>query len=89
MGPDGFTKGYFVKPTVFADVRNDMTIAREEIFGPVLCMIPYEDENEDMAGIGLDDVVAIGLDSPRAGQRLRLAQRARFHQLCASQVGGF
>src|ERR1700734_4039375 len=37
--PDGFTKGYFVKPTVFADVRNNMTVAREEIFGPVLCII--------------------------------------------------
>ena len=44
--PDGVTKGYFVKPTVFADVRNDMTIAREEIFGPVLCIIPYENEDE-------------------------------------------
>jgi aldehyde dehydrogenase (NAD+) len=43
--PDGLSKGYFVKPTVFSDVRNDMTIAREEIFGPVLCMIPYDDEN--------------------------------------------
>jgi aldehyde dehydrogenase (NAD+) len=53
--PDGFTKGYFVKPTVFADVRNNMTIAREEIFGPVLCMIPYEDEN---------DAVRIANDSP-------------------------
>ena len=44
--PEGMSKGYFVKPTVFAEVRNDMTIAREEIFGPVLCMIPYEDEGE-------------------------------------------
>jgi aldehyde dehydrogenase (NAD+) len=44
--PDGITKGYFAKPTVFADVRNDMTIAREEIFGPVLCIIPYADEDE-------------------------------------------
>ena len=44
--PDGLAKGYFVKPTVFADVRNDMTIAREEIFGPVLCIIPYENEDE-------------------------------------------
>jgi len=44
--PEGFARGYFVKPTVFADVRNDMTIAREEIFGPVLSIIPYEDENE-------------------------------------------
>lgn len=42
--PEGMSKGYFVKPTIFAEVQNDMTIAREEIFGPVLCMIPYEDE---------------------------------------------
>ncbi|KAI9024144.1 aldehyde dehydrogenase family protein [Hyaloraphidium curvatum] len=44
--PEGFSKGYFVKPTVFADVNNQMTIAREEIFGPVLCMIPYNDLEE-------------------------------------------
>jgi aldehyde dehydrogenase (NAD+) len=44
--PEGFARGYFVKPTVFADVRNSMMIAREEIFGPVLCIIPYEDEND-------------------------------------------
>ena len=44
--PEGFNKGYFVKPTVFADVRNDMTIAREEIFGPVLSIIPFETEEE-------------------------------------------
>jgi aldehyde dehydrogenase (NAD+) len=44
--PEGISKGYFVKPTVFAGVRNDMTIAREEIFGPVLSIIPYEDEDD-------------------------------------------
>ena len=44
--PDGMAKGYFVKPTVFADVKNNMTIAREEIFGPVLVMIPYDSEDE-------------------------------------------
>jgi aldehyde dehydrogenase (NAD+) len=44
--PEGFNKGYFVRPTVFADVSNDMTIAREEIFGPVLSIIPFEDEAE-------------------------------------------
>jgi aldehyde dehydrogenase (NAD+) len=44
--PDGFAKGYFVRPTVFANVRNDMTVAREEIFGPVLCIIPYENEDD-------------------------------------------
>ena len=53
--PAGLSKGYFAKPTVFADVRNDMTIAREEIFGPVLCILPYEDE---------DDAVRIANDSP-------------------------
>ncbi len=49
--PEGFNKGYFARPTVFANVRNDMTIAREEIFGPVLCILPYNtvDEAVDMA----------------------------------------
>jgi aldehyde dehydrogenase (NAD+) len=53
--PEGIGKGFFVRPTVFADVRNDMTIAREEIFGPVLCIIPYGDE---------DDAIRIANDSP-------------------------
>jgi aldehyde dehydrogenase (NAD+) len=53
--PDGLEKGYFARPTVFSDVRNDMTIAREEIFGPVLSIIPYEDD---------DDAVRIANDTP-------------------------
>ncbi len=44
--PEGFETGYYTKPTVFTDVNNDMTIAREEIFGPVLVMIPYENEEQ-------------------------------------------
>ncbi len=52
--PDGLSKGYYVRPTVFADVHNDMTIAREEIFGPVLCILGYED---------LDQAVEIGNDT--------------------------
>ncbi|MEE4145284.1 MAG: aldehyde dehydrogenase family protein, partial [Halieaceae bacterium] len=44
--PDGISKGYFIRPTVFSGVNNDMTIAREEIFGPVLAMIPYDTEEE-------------------------------------------
>jgi len=44
--PDGIARGYFAKPTVFSDVRNDMTVAREEIFGPVLVIIPYDDEDD-------------------------------------------
>jgi aldehyde dehydrogenase (NAD+) len=53
--PDGLASGFYVKPTVFANVRNDMTIAREEIFGPVLVIIPYETE---------EDAVAIANDTP-------------------------
>jgi len=53
--PEGLAKGYFVRPTIFTNVRNDMSIAREEIFGPVLCIIPYENE---------DDAVRIANDSP-------------------------
>jgi len=44
--PEGFNKGYFARPTVFANVTNDMTIAREEIFGPVLVMIDYDNEDQ-------------------------------------------
>jgi aldehyde dehydrogenase (NAD+) len=44
--PEGLERGYFVKPTVFADVNNDMMIAREEIFGPVLAMIPFDTEEQ-------------------------------------------
>jgi aldehyde dehydrogenase (NAD+) len=47
--PDNCSKGWFVKPTIFADVRNDMTIAQQEIFGPVLVIIPFEDEAEGIA----------------------------------------
>jgi aldehyde dehydrogenase (NAD+) len=53
--PEGVSKGFFVRPTIFSEVRNDMTIAREEIFGPVLCIIPYEND---------DDAIRIANDSP-------------------------
>ncbi|MCA0892382.1 aldehyde dehydrogenase family protein [Microbulbifer agarilyticus] len=52
--PEGLAQGFYVKPTVFADVHNDMAIAREEIFGPVTCMIPYQD---------MDEAIAIANDS--------------------------
>ena len=47
--PEGLSRGWFVRPTVFTGVSNDMRIAREEIFGPVLCVIPYGDEAEAIA----------------------------------------
>ena len=53
--PAGLERGWFVRPTVFTGVNNDMRIAREEIFGPVLCVIPYDDEEE---------AIAIANDSP-------------------------
>jgi aldehyde dehydrogenase (NAD+) len=81
--PDGLAKGYFVKPTIFSNVRNDMTIAREEIFGPVLCILPYQTE---------DEAVKIANDTPyglaayvwskdnvrarRVGNRIRAGQVA-------------
>ncbi|MAK59648.1 MAG: aldehyde dehydrogenase family protein [Ponticaulis sp.] len=56
--PDGLNRGYYARPTVFANVSNSMTIAQEEIFGPVLCMIPYEDE-EDAVSIANDTVYGL------------------------------
>ncbi len=53
--PDGLERGFFVKPTVFTNVNNKMTVAQEEIFGPVICLIPYKD---------LDEAVEIANDSP-------------------------
>ena len=55
----GRDKGYFVTPTVFSDVSNDMTIAREEIFGPVISIIPYDSEDEAIA-IANDTVYGLG-----------------------------
>jgi aldehyde dehydrogenase (NAD+) len=76
--PEGFTKGYFVKPTVFGDVRNDMTIAREEIFGPVLCMIPFEDE-DDAVRIANDTIYGLAgfVSSGDLENARRVAKRLR------------
>lgn len=56
--PEGIHKGYYVKPTVFADVTNDMTVAREEIFGPVIALIGYDTE-EDAVRIANDTVYGL------------------------------
>jgi aldehyde dehydrogenase (NAD+) len=56
--PDGLERGYFVRPTVFSNVRNDMTIAKEEIFGPVLSVIAYDDE-EDAIAIANDTIYGL------------------------------
>ncbi len=76
--PEDLDKGYFVRPTVFANVRNDMTIAREEIFGPVLSIIPYEDE-DDAVRIANDTVYGLagGGWSSDVKRPKRIARRLR------------
>jgi len=76
--PEGVNRGYFVRPTVFADVSNDMTIAREEIFGPVLSIIPFSDEAEALA-IANDTVYGLTnyVQSQDDARRQRMARRLR------------
>lgn len=80
--PEGMEKGYFVRPTVFANVRNDMTIAREEIFGPVLSIIPYEDE-DDAVRIANDTIYGLagGVWSANVERAKRVARRLRTGQV--------
>ncbi|MGH3451959.1 MAG: aldehyde dehydrogenase family protein [Haloechinothrix sp.] len=80
--PDGCERGYFVRPTVFADVRPEMTIAQEEIFGPVLSVIPYGDEDEavriaNSSVYGLAGAVFSGSDE----RALAVARRLRTGQV--------
>ncbi|MBW7055092.1 aldehyde dehydrogenase family protein [Paracoccus bogoriensis] len=76
--PEGVNRGYFVRPTVFADVTNDMTIAQQEIFGPVLSIIPFDSEEEAVriandTPYGLTNYV----QSQDGARRNRLARRLR------------
>ena len=84
--PDGLDAGYYVKPTVFANVTNDMTIAREEIFGPVLCILGYDDLDQALeiandTDYGLAGYVsAADLDKARAvARRIRAGSVAINH----------
>jgi aldehyde dehydrogenase (NAD+) len=81
--PDGLAKGYFVKPTIFSNVRNDMTIAREEIFGPVLCILPYDTEeqaieiaNDTPYGLAAYVWSKDNVRARRVGSRIRAGQVA-------------
>jgi aldehyde dehydrogenase (NAD+) len=81
--PEGITRGYFVKPTIFSDVRNDMTIARDEIFGPVLCILPYETEeqavqiaNDTPYGLAAYVWSKDNVRARRVGNRIRAGQVA-------------
>ncbi|WBU64217.1 aldehyde dehydrogenase family protein [Paracoccus aerodenitrificans] len=76
--PEGVNRGYYVRPTVFADVSNDMTIAQQEIFGPVLSIIPFEDEEE---AVRIANDTAYGLtnyvQSEDGARRNRMARKLR------------
>ncbi|MBL8191783.1 MAG: aldehyde dehydrogenase family protein, partial [Acidobacteria bacterium] len=80
--PEGLTKGYFVRPTVFANVNNKMTIAQEEIFGPVLSIIPYENEDEAVR-IANDTIYGLagGVWSGDPERAKRVARRLRTGQV--------
>jgi acyl-CoA reductase-like NAD-dependent aldehyde dehydrogenase len=80
--PEGLEKGYFVRPTVFADVTNDMTIAQEEIFGPVVSIITYEDE-DDAIRIANDTVYGLhaGVYSADTDRAVKVARRIEAGQV--------
>jgi acyl-CoA reductase-like NAD-dependent aldehyde dehydrogenase len=80
--PDGIDRGWFVRPTVFSGVRNDMTIAQEEIFGPVLSIIPYDGE-EEAIGIANDSAYGLagGVWSGDPERAQRVARRIRTGQV--------
>jgi aldehyde dehydrogenase (NAD+) len=80
--PEGLDKGYFVKPTVFSDVTPDMTIAQEEIFGPVLAIMPYDDE-DDAVRIANGTIYGLagGVWSGNSEHALRVARRLRAGQI--------
>ena len=80
--PKGLERGYYVRPTVFANVRNDMTIAREEIFGPVLSILPYRDEDD---AVRIANETAYGLAGYVSSANLERARRVAC-RLRAGQV---
>jgi aldehyde dehydrogenase (NAD+) len=80
--PAGFAKGYYVEPTIFADVNSKMTIAQEEIFGPVLSVLPYESEDEAVE-IANDTIYGLagGVWSGDPERAMRVARRMRTGQV--------
>jgi aldehyde dehydrogenase (NAD+) len=85
--PAHLEKGYFVEPTLFADVDNSMTIAREEIFGPVLVLIPFKDE-DDAVRIANDSEYGLSGAVTSASEERALAVASRIRSGTVSVNGG-
>jgi aldehyde dehydrogenase (NAD+) len=87
--PDGLNRGYYVRPTIFANVTNDMTIAREEIFGPVLTILPYETEAD---AIKMANDTPYGLSgyvqSPDLNRARKVASQIRAGNVHLNGTGG-
>ena len=75
--PEGLEEGYFVRPTIFANVSNDMTIAREEIFGPVLSIIGYQDDDDAVSIANDTDYGLSGYVSGEPGHAQAIARKLR------------
>ena len=75
--PEGMDRGYFVRPTVFGRVNNDMTIAREEIFGPVLCILSYENDDDAVRIANDTDYGLSGYVSGKPEHALQIARQLR------------
>ena len=96
--PEGLNRGYYVRPTVFADVDNDMTIGREEIFGPVLSIMPFDSE-DDAVRIANDTVYGLtnyvqtqdGAKANRVARQLRsgMVRINGKDSVTASPFGGY
>ena len=78
--PNGLNKGYFIKPTIFPDVTNEMRIAKEEIFGPVLSIIPFETEDE---AVNIVNDTSYGL-----GNYLQTEDREKAHRVAKKLRSG-
>ena len=87
--PDGMNSGYYVKPTVFGNVTNDMTIAREEIFGPVLSIISYDD-TDDAVEIANDSEYGLAayISGSDKDEMLNIARRLRAGQIHINHGSG-